>query len=201
MRATLRVLASDINSDALPGSGDDTDQDFALVCTNCTLAPGFALVADRPAAEACAPEDVTYPLDTCGTAGFSDPVDMAVSGVPPGLAATFSTDPVPTPGSSSLTLGPTGGLMPGDYALSVDGLSGALSHSLDLGLTLRDAAPSIVTAIAPVDGAGAVAVSPTLQWEAVAQASTYHVEVAADPVFAVLVYQATVALTHYQKKV
>lgn len=32
---TIQVLAADINSDALPSSGDDTDQDFALVCYNC----------------------------------------------------------------------------------------------------------------------------------------------------------------------
>jgi hypothetical protein len=32
---TVEVFATDINSDALPSSGDDTDQDFALVCYNC----------------------------------------------------------------------------------------------------------------------------------------------------------------------
>lgn len=32
---TLEVLASDINSNGLPNRGDDTDQDFALVCYNC----------------------------------------------------------------------------------------------------------------------------------------------------------------------
>lgn len=32
---TIEVLAADINSDALPNAGDDTDQDFALVCYNC----------------------------------------------------------------------------------------------------------------------------------------------------------------------
>ncbi|MEM9555341.1 MAG: S8 family serine peptidase [Acidobacteriota bacterium] len=33
---TVRVVAADINSDAIPGVGDDTDQDFSLVCYNCT---------------------------------------------------------------------------------------------------------------------------------------------------------------------
>ena len=39
---TVEVLATDINSDALPSSGDDTDQDFALVCYNCIEATGSA---------------------------------------------------------------------------------------------------------------------------------------------------------------
>lgn len=32
----IRVLASNINSDGVPGVGDSTDQDFALVCYNCS---------------------------------------------------------------------------------------------------------------------------------------------------------------------
>lgn len=36
---TIEVLAADINSDALPNEGDDTDQDFALVCYNCKEVP------------------------------------------------------------------------------------------------------------------------------------------------------------------
>jgi hypothetical protein len=32
---TVRVVASNINSDGIPNEGDATDQDFALVCYNC----------------------------------------------------------------------------------------------------------------------------------------------------------------------
>lgn len=35
---TLQVVAANISSDGIPNQGDDTDQDFALVCYNCTLA-------------------------------------------------------------------------------------------------------------------------------------------------------------------
>ncbi|MEM1182830.1 MAG: S8 family serine peptidase [Acidobacteriota bacterium] len=34
----IEVLATDVNSDALPHAGDATDQDFALVCYNCSAA-------------------------------------------------------------------------------------------------------------------------------------------------------------------
>ncbi|MCA9256779.1 MAG: S8 family serine peptidase [Phycisphaerales bacterium] len=36
--ATIRVSATNINSDGLPNSGDATDQDFSVVCYNCALA-------------------------------------------------------------------------------------------------------------------------------------------------------------------
>jgi subtilisin family serine protease len=36
---TVRVVAANIDSDGVPGLGDTTDQDLALVCYNCSLAP------------------------------------------------------------------------------------------------------------------------------------------------------------------
>lgn len=35
---TVRVVASNVDSDGIPNQGDDTDQDFALVCYNCGAA-------------------------------------------------------------------------------------------------------------------------------------------------------------------
>ena len=43
---TIKVVASNINSDGVPTVGDDTDQDFALVCYNCAVEPGFTLSVD-----------------------------------------------------------------------------------------------------------------------------------------------------------
>ena len=40
---TVHVIASNINSDGIPSLGDDTDQDFALVCYNCAIQPDFDL--------------------------------------------------------------------------------------------------------------------------------------------------------------
>ena len=39
----IRVMAGNISSDGVPGVGDTTDQDFALVCYNCG---SLALFAD-----------------------------------------------------------------------------------------------------------------------------------------------------------
>ena len=39
---TVRVKAANLTSDGIPGFGDGTDQDFALVCYNCSDAPRIA---------------------------------------------------------------------------------------------------------------------------------------------------------------
>jgi len=63
---TVEVLATDINSDALPSSGDDTDQDFALVCYNCVDATASADLGISASAtpETVAPGgDIEYTID------------------------------------------------------------------------------------------------------------------------------------------
>ncbi|MEM6796337.1 MAG: S8 family serine peptidase [Acidobacteriota bacterium] len=42
----VEILASDVNSDALPNDGDATDQDFALVCYNCRASDSGQIFSD-----------------------------------------------------------------------------------------------------------------------------------------------------------
>ena len=53
---------------------------------------------------------------------FTDPVSLAVSGVPAGASAGFSVNPVTPSGSTLLTVDDTGSAAAGDYTL-VDGVS------------------------------------------------------------------------------
>ena len=62
---TIRVEATSINSDAIPGEGDGTDQDFAVVCYNCAEEPGFLVSAKPPEVDICAPEDSHANNDGC----------------------------------------------------------------------------------------------------------------------------------------
>ena len=47
---TVRIRAANISSDGVPGAGDATDQDFALVCYNCSDAPRLTTPAAITAA-------------------------------------------------------------------------------------------------------------------------------------------------------
>ena len=57
---TVRVFASNINSDGVPGIGDGTDQDFALVCYNCAVEPGFTLAIAERKQSVCAPAAASW---------------------------------------------------------------------------------------------------------------------------------------------
>jgi serine protease AprX len=51
----VRVLAANLTSDAIPGVGDATDQDFALVCYNCAEVPSGPLPPVAEAGSAATP--------------------------------------------------------------------------------------------------------------------------------------------------
>jgi hypothetical protein len=76
---TVEVLATDINSDALPHDGDATDQDFALVCYNCADAvqsqADIGIVARTRSRGALPLHPVRYSVDVTN----AGPADEAVS--------------------------------------------------------------------------------------------------------------------------
>jgi hypothetical protein len=187
---TIKVVASDINSDGVPTVGDDTDQDFALACYNCAVEPGFTLAVEPAAREICAPAVASYTVDVDEILGFDDPVDLAVSGVPLGASSHFTVNPVTPPGSSTLNVTNTGGAQPGTYSMSVEGTSGSIQRAVGIDLRIDSSLPDQVALVAPADGADDVPVTPTLTWNATAQTMQYDVQIALDPTFLNVVYGA-----------
>lgn len=193
----IRVLAQALNGDGVPGAGDSTDQDYALVCLNCVEEPGFRLRIEGDSARTCAGTPWRQPLTLEGIAGYGGAVTLSQSGLPTPASASYSPNPVGVPGVATLTLNDNG-LAPGSYAITLSGVAGALTRQTLLRWTLADAPPAVPALTLPADGASAVASSPTLQWQASAQAYDYRVQIASDPAFAQLVASAETRATSWQ---
>lgn len=187
----ITVTGFNIAGDGVPNSGDGTDQDFALVCYNCAQTPTYSLNVTPATLDICAPDNAVYDVAVGSILGFSDPVTLSASGNPAGTTANFSTNPVTPPGSSELTVGNTGAAAAGSYVIDVSGSSTTGSRSSSVNLNLFTAIPEGPDLVAPADGADNVAFRPEFGWTAVSQASSYHLEVATDPGFTNVVYQAT----------
>ena len=94
---TIEVLATDINSDGLPSSGDGTDQDFALVCYNCTAAAtagaDLSILAEAESTGVVAGQALVWGV-TVANAGPDDASGVSVELVAPDLqdiaASSFS---------------------------------------------------------------------------------------------------------------
>jgi subtilisin family serine protease len=187
--ATIRVAATNVNSNGVPNFGDDTDQDFALACYNCALEPGFALSTASTTVDICAPGDGELAIDVEALAGFGNPVTLAVSGVPAGAAASFSANPVTPTGTSVLTIDP-GTVLDGDYGLQVDGDSATLNRSFSMEARIRTASPLPALPTAPADLGVDVALKPALTWNPVPWTDHYLVELSTDPTFQSIFYSA-----------
>ena len=193
---TIRVVASDINSDGVPGEGDDVDQDFALVCQNCAYAPGFDLDPHPITQDVCAPNAANYAILVEQHVGYTNPVTLAVTGVPPGASSAFGANPVAPGGQAALSINP-GTAVDGDYTLQLDGNAGGLHRSNPLYLHVRRSLPAAATASAPAPGAVNVAAQPVLTWTAVPWAASYVVEVSTSATFQTIFYSAySEATTH-----
>jgi len=193
---TIHVLATDINSDGVPNFGDAIDQDFALVCANCTFAPGFDLNPNPVTRDVCAPNDAKFSIGIEQHTGFANPVTLSISGVPGGAAAGFDVNPVSPGGQALLSIAP-GAVADGDYSLVLGGDASGLHRSNPLYLHLRTAVPVPATPSLPAPGAANVSPQPVLSWTAVPWAASYVVEVSTDATFQSIFYSAsTSTATH-----
>ncbi len=195
--ATITVRASNLNSDGIPGVGNQTDQDFALVVYNAALEPGFALSSANSEQVICAPANAVYTIDVGSILGFTDPVNLSVSGNPAGTSASFSTNPVTPGGSTTLTISNTGAAAGGVYSILVEGESGGIERSTTVSLNLSAGVPAIASLQSPANGATGTSLAPTFDWSDVPQAAEYTFELSTNPSFTSVIASGTTSDSEY----
>lgn len=79
----------------------------------------------------------TYSVQVGALDGFADPVLLSVAGLPANCSATFVPPAVTGSGTSELTIQTQVDTPKGTFPLSIDGTSGAVSHSAAVTLTVK----------------------------------------------------------------
>jgi hypothetical protein len=194
---TVSVRAFNIAGDGVPGNADLTDQDFALVCSNCARQAAFTFTVSPPSRNVCtvSTPSVNYTIDTRSVLGFNAPVSLSLAGNPAGTTTVFSANPVAVPGNSSLTVGSLAGVVSGTHTLAVTAQAGNISRTRYTQLQVSAAVPSAPLPVLPVDNAGNISRHPLLNWSPISDAGEYRIELARDPAFAAVVYTTTTTAT------
>jgi len=78
-----------------------------------------------------------YTVTITGSNGFAGAVALSVSGLPTGTTGTFSPASVTGSGSSTLTITTTSSSPHGTVTLTITGVSGSLTHSKSVSLTVQ----------------------------------------------------------------
>jgi subtilase family serine protease len=122
-------------------SGSLTATTTITLTVNATASPNFTISAS--------PSSLTITQGTSGTStitvtsqnSFSSATTLSASGLPSGVTATFSTNPVTPPANgsvtSTLTLTASGTATTGTATVTITGTSGSLSHSTTITLTVN----------------------------------------------------------------
>ncbi|MEM9991616.1 MAG: CUB domain-containing protein, partial [Bacteroidota bacterium] len=166
---------------------DISNNDFEIEFTG----PDFSVSATPNSGSACQPDTEDYNVMVTGFGGFTENVNLSVTGVPVGASANFSVNPiVGGAGNSVLTVTSTG-VAPGTYTLSIQAMASIGTKTINVEFIVLPGAPSMVTLSSPSDGSTNVQQSILLSWGVSADALGYDVEIATDASFTNIVNTQT----------
>lgn len=146
--------------------------------------PGYSFCAGATYDTLCLPQQYSTVISTYAALGFSDPITLTAEGLPMGVTATFTPNPV-TPGNDAvLTLDFPAGQPEQVLEYDVKGDANGMQVTTTNTLWVAQGDYSALALVAPADGAGGESRSPVLRWTGISGTATYDVEVATNPSFA-----------------
>jgi parallel beta-helix repeat protein len=145
-------------------------------------APDFSITASLTSLTVQQGNSDTSIITITSIGGFSQPVQLSVSGAPPGVTATLNSEQVTPPpdGStiSTLTVSVATTATLGSYTLNVTGTNGTLTHSTYISLEITSAPsipnpPVLVSPGSSSPGEEVYTLTPTFRWNSVQSADQY----------------------------
>jgi hypothetical protein len=110
----------------------------------------FSLTATPSSQTAVAGSSSTFTVSTGSLNGFTGNETLAVAGLPAGVTATVSPNPILGAGTSTLTVNLPANVVAGNYPITITGTSGVLSHTVQVNLSIT--APDFTISATPTSG-------------------------------------------------
>ena len=181
---TARVMVISANGTFF----DISDNNFEIVA----LTNDYTLSATPGSVTVCQPNDITYAIDIGSLDGYSDLVDLTVSGVPAGATSLISPTSVTPAGTASLLISNTGLAAAGTYTLTINATSTSGPKTFDVELIIGNSTPSSVALTSPADLAINETIPTNFTWVASTEISAvYEIEIATDLAFTSIVDAST----------
>jgi subtilase family serine protease len=121
-------------------SGSLTASTTIALTVNSTASPNFSVSASPTSVSIPQGGSGTSTITVTSTGGFNSATTLSASGLPSGVTATFSTNPVTPPANgsatSTLTLTASSSATVGTATITITGTSGSTSHSTTISLTV-----------------------------------------------------------------
>jgi hypothetical protein len=118
-------------------TGTSGSLSHAVTVTLTVTARDFTLGASPSSVTVSRGQTASYTVSVGSVGGFAGSVSLSVTGLPAGASATFSTNPVGPPGSSTLRVRTTSSTPRATFTIGVTGTAGGLVHQVSVTLTVR----------------------------------------------------------------
>jgi subtilase family serine protease len=153
-------------------SGSLTATTTLALTVNSTATPNFTIAASPTSVTVTQGASGTSTITITSTGGFNSATTLSASGLPSGVTAAFSTNPVAPPANgsatSTLTLTVSASATVGAATVTITGTSGSTSHSTTIALTVKASSgtPNFTLSLSPssftVDERGSVSTTLTV---------------------------------------
>jgi hypothetical protein len=122
-------------------SGSTTHSTTITLTVNAAATPDFTIGANPSSVTITQGGNGTSTITVTSVNGFNSATTLSATGLPSGVTAAFSTNPVTPPANgsatSTLTLTAAAGATTGSATVTVTGTSGSLVHSTNIALTVQ----------------------------------------------------------------
>ncbi len=146
----------------------------------------------------CQPDSLVVPFSYETFLGFNEEVTLSAVFPPPGLNIAFSTTTVTNDTLVNITFSGTENLVEGNYAVRILASGTTISREVELNLSIFDTDFEDIVLVSPADGLVDSSLKIMVEWEEVASAISYDVEVATDLAFTNIVDSANLIANTYR---
>lgn len=146
--------------------------------------PTFSLCAPTVYDTICLPAGNSSVISTTAISGFNNPLTLSATGLPVGVTATFSPNPV-LPGSDAvMTLNLPAGQPEGTFEVTVNAEENGIVRSVNKIVSIFFNDFTGLSLKAPANGEDGQNRAPALYWNGSPNANTYELQLATNPSFA-----------------
>jgi len=128
----------------------------------------------------CQGENTFFVFNLTAFSGFSEVINLTTSSLPSGVVATFSNNPVPANGFTTLTLSGTQNFSPGNHYITVTGTSNTGPTQRVSVSVMVDPLPSTPELVFPANEEIIFDQNPVMTWQPAAESDFYSIEIASD---------------------
>ncbi|PPK94307.1 putative secreted protein (Por secretion system target) [Nonlabens xylanidelens] len=162
----------------------------------------FELTAVTKDFSVCQPGNGTTSFQYNAAPGFNETVTFSAVGLPAGLIASFNPNTTTVDATVDIVISGTSSVEASQYDFTVEAQSSTATIVKDFTFKLFDNSIGDVLQVAPVNGAGNQVANPLLEWEDLASAANYFVEISENPSFSTIAESGMVSFVNsYQPTV